>query len=307
VTGKPVRSSPHWPTGASTVVGTIGYPIDHSMSPLLHQSAFDALGLDWVSVAFPVAPGQAPAALDGMRALGIVGLSVTMPHKSDVADAVEVLTPLAQRLGAVNCVINRNGRLIGDSTDGAGLLEALRREAEVYPEGKRCVVIGAGGAGRAAVAALAGAGAAEVAVVNRSESRAIEAAELAGPVGRTDGPDAIARADIVIHATPSGMPGQGALPTVEDSGAGGSNAISSYLHSGQVVMDLVYVPRMTPLLVAAEASGATVVGGLGMLIYQAGISLEHWTERPAPLAAMWAAALEASGDVIAGTKPPSSD
>jgi shikimate dehydrogenase len=282
------RRSPDWPTAASNVVGVIGYPVSHSLSPLLHQAAFDALDLDWVSVGFAVSRGDVSRALEGMRALWIVGLSVTMPHKADAAVAVDELTPLAGRLGAVNCVINREGTLIGDSTDGAGLLAALEEASGVVPKGKRCVVIGAGGAARAAVAALGDAGAAEVAVLNRTPARAEEAAALAGAAGVVADIDAISEAEIVIQATPVGM---------ADSGAeAGDPAIGPRLHEGQVVMDLVYVPQETPLISEARSRGALAVSGLGVLVHQAAIALEHWTQMPAPVGQMWVAARAAVGD-----------
>lgn len=274
----PERCSPLWPTAASKVVATIGYPVGHSMSPLLHQAAFDAMGLDWVSVAFAVAPGSAAQALSGVRALGIAGLSVTMPHKSDVASASDELSPLAQRLGAVNCVINRDGVLVGESTDGAGLLAALERSTGVAPAGRRCAVIGAGGAGRAAVAALADAGAVEVVVVNRTPANAEAAAALAGGVGRVGQPSSLSEAEIVIQATPTGMIA---------SGAPGQQAMAAYLHEGQIVMDLVYVPTETPFMVAAAERGATTVGGIGMLVHQAALAIGHWTGESVPVGHMW--------------------
>jgi shikimate dehydrogenase len=278
-----VRSSPDWPTAASRVVATIGYPVAHSLSPLLHLAAFEALGLDWVSVGFPVAPGDLGPALEGARALGIAGLSVTMPHKAEAASLVDELTPIARRLGAVNCVINRDQRLVGDSTDGFGLLEALRRGAGVDPAGLRCAVIGAGGAARAAIAALADAGAGEVVVVNRTRSRAEQAAALAGSAGRTGGPEEIASAEVVIHATPYGMLGNEAGPESSPLSGGGFKA-------GQVVMDLIYVPAETPVLRLAAQSGAVTVGGIGMLVHQAALAVELWTGSPAPVEAMWEAA-----------------
>ena len=278
------RRSPEWPTAASRVVGTIGYPVDHSLSPRLHQAAFDALGLDWVSVGFPVAPGEATAALRGALALGIAGLSVTMPHKADAARAVDELTPLARRLGAVNCVTFEAGRMIGDSTDGAGVLRSLEHDAGFVASGHRCVVIGAGGAARAAAAALADAGAAEVVVVNRTEARAEEAAMLAGPVGRTGTIEDIEAADLVVHATPYGMVGNGEVLAIAPL-----EVIAEVFRPGQVVMDLVYVPRWTPILETAAGRGAAVVGGLGMLVFQAAVALEHWTGMPAPVDAMFEA------------------
>jgi len=273
------------PTAATRVVGTIGHPVSHSLSPLLHQTAFDALGIDWVSVGFPALPGQAATAVGGAVALGIAGLSVTMPHKHDAAHAVDELSPLAGRLDAVNCVEIRGGRTIGHSTDGRGLLEALHRGAGVVPDGMRCAVIGAGGAARAAAAALADAGAGEVVVVNRTASRAEEAALLAGDVGRRGTPDDVARAQLVVHATPYGMSGSGSVLSFAQ-GAGG---LETWFRPGQVVMDLVYVPAVTPVLEAAASAGATTVGGIGMLVHQAAVQIEIWTDLEAPVEAMWQA------------------
>ena len=165
------------------MVGVIGHPVRHSLSPLLHNTAFAALGLDWVSLAFEVAPGEAAAALGGMRALGVAGLSVTMPHKAEVAALVDECSEVAATLGAVNCVTNRDGTLRGDNTDGAGFLASLERAVGLSPEGRRCLVVGAGGAARAVVLALAGAHAAAVAVVNRTSARAAGVAALAGDAG----------------------------------------------------------------------------------------------------------------------------
>jgi shikimate dehydrogenase len=285
----------------TTVVGVIGTPVRHSLSPLLHNTAFDALGLNWVSLAFEVLPGRVGAALGGLRALGIAGLSVTMPHKSDAAVAVDHCSAVAARLGAVNCVVNRDGTLWGENTDGAGFLESLARAAAFDPVGKRCLVAGAGGAARAVVLALAGAGAVEVAVVNRTADRAADVAALAGAAGRVAGADddeVVAGADLVVNATPLGMAG----PGVGD----GSRAADGWpveprlLHQGQVVADLVYVPRPTPWLQAAAAVGATPVDGLGMLVHQAAAQLELWTGLAPPTDAMWQAAESVAAAAKAG-------
>jgi shikimate dehydrogenase len=275
------RRSPTWPTGASRVVGVIGDPISHSMSPLLHNAAFDALGLDWVSVAFTVPAGSGADALAGMRALGLAGLSVTMPHKEDAFRAVDETTAVARRLEAVNCVTRRDGTLVGDSTDGEGFLVALGRAAGFDPRAKRCLVIGAGGAARAVTLALAEAGATEVVVLNRTPARAETAAALAGKAGRVGSGADVAGADLVVQATPMGMAGPAAddLPVDLDA-----------LHAGQVVADLVYHPIETPILRAARAQGAVAVTGLGMLVHQAALALERWTGRSVPVEAMWNAA-----------------
>jgi len=278
------RDAPHWPSAATTVVGIIGDPVAHSLSPLLHNAAFAALGLDWVSVGFAVAPGRAAAALEGMRALRVAGLSVTMPHKSDVAALVDERTAVAERLGAVNCVTRRGEVLLGHNTDGEGLVASLRHGAGFDPAGRRALVVGAGGAGRAAVLALAEAGASEVVVVNRSADRAAIAAALAGPVGRVGTPADAADADLVVEATPVGMDGvaDDAVPLVDPAGLG----------AGQLAVDLVYRPAQTAWLAAAAANGAAVLGGLGMLVHQAAAIVAAWTGRDAPVAAMWRAATE---------------
>lgn len=278
----PERCSPAWPSAATALAGVMGDPISHSLSPRLHNAAFDALGLDWVSVAFAVPAGAVPEVFAGLGALGIRGLSVTMPHKEAAWAAVDERSAVADRLGSVNCVTVEAGRLVGDSTDGPGLVAALRRGQGFDPAGRACVVVGAGGAARAAVLALAEAGAGQVTVVNRSSDRAGIAAGLAGAVGRVGGPAAVAGADLVVHATPVGMAGS---PAVE----GDYPFDLDMLHAGQLVVDLVYYPARTPLLERAAARGATVANGLGTLVHQAAIAVERWTGRPAPLSAMWAA------------------
>ena len=145
---------PWTPTGTTSLAAVIGSPVRHSRSPAIHNAAFRALGLDWTYLAFDVAAGEAGRAIDAMRALGLGGLSVTMPHKDAVVDLVDELTDDARRLGAVNCVTPRSGRLIGDNTDGAGFIASLA-DAGVSVGGRSCVVLGAGGAARAVVLALA--------------------------------------------------------------------------------------------------------------------------------------------------------
>jgi shikimate dehydrogenase len=268
------------------VVGVIGSPVAHSLSPLLHNSAFDALGLGggWRSFAFEVPAGQAAAALDAMRGADITGLSVTMPHKADVASLVDDCSDVARLLTAVNCVHRQQDRLYGTNTDGEGFLASLARGASFDPAGKRCVVIGAGGAARAVVLALAQAGAAEVAVVNRTPERAFEAADLAGRAGRavdlTEGAigDAVRVADLVVNATPVGMEG---APPAEWLVA------PDLLGPGQVAADLVYVPRQTSWLAGAANAGAATLDGLGMLVHQAAAQLLLWTGAIPPVEVMW--------------------
>ncbi len=282
VEGTPVR--PVALSAATAVVGVIGDPVTHSLSPHLHNTAFAELGLDWVSVGFPVAAGRTASALDGARALGVRGLSVTMPHKDAVARLVPVLSPLAERLGAVNCVVDAGGAWRGENTDGAGLLAALGHRDGFEPRGLRCLVVGAGGAARAVVAALADAGAAEVIVVNRTPERATSALALAGAAGRAGRAEEAASCDLVVNATPVGMAG-----TTTGADSTPWPVDPSLLHAGQWVVDLIYHPPETPWLAAARAQGATVDNGLGMLVHQAALQLAAWTGLEPPVEAMWAA------------------
>lgn len=263
----------------------IGHPVGHSLSPVLHNAAFEASGLDWVFLAFDVSAGAVGGALEGMRAFGIEGLSVTTPHKDDVARLVDRRSPTAERLAAVNTVVRRGGELVGESTDGQGFLDALRLDHGFDPTGRRCVVRGSGGAARAIILALAGEGAGEVIVVpGRSTANAEVAAALAGPAGRVGEPGDAAGADLVVNATTLGM-GQGPPGLPIDP---------SLLGPGQLVVDIVY--PTTPFVTAARRQGATAAHGLGMLLHQAAGAFRLWTGLDAPLAAMSAAALAALGE-----------
>jgi shikimate dehydrogenase len=279
-----------WPTGATHLAGVIGDPVRHSLSPALHNAAFSALGLDWAYLAFPVPAGRTREALVGALALGIDGLSVTMPHKSAVAEALSRCSPTATSLGAVNTVVRQDDELIGESTDGQGFIDGLRSEPGFDPSGRRCLVIGAGGAARAVVLALAQAGAAEVVVVNRTLDRGRAAAALAGAVGRTGQATEIGDMDLVVHATPVGM--TAGATTIEASPGRAPLVEPGRLGPGQVLVDLVYHPATTALMQSARQRGATVVNGVGMLVHQAALAFELWTGRDAPLAVMRAAATE---------------
>jgi shikimate dehydrogenase len=265
-------------SGTTRLAGVIGAPIRHSLSPVIFNAAFEASDLDWAYLAFEVAPGDVPRALDAMRVLGIGGLSVTMPHKDVVAELVDHLTPEAAALHAVNCVAATADGLVGENTDGPGFLDALRAEIDFDISGRRAVVFGAGGAARAIVLALSRGGATDVAVVNRTTERADAAAALAGPVGRVATAGAIGEADLVVNATSVGM-GDGQLP-FDPAG----------LVAGQVLADIVYHPSPTPLLAAARARGVVAVDGLGMLVHQAGHAFRLWTGLEPPLGAMTEAA-----------------
>jgi shikimate dehydrogenase len=264
-------------TGSTRVAAVIGHPVAHSLSPALHNAAYEALGLDWTYVAFDVADGEAPAALAAMRALGLAGLSVTMPHKSAVADACDECGADAAALRSVNTVtLLPDGRLRGDSTDGEGFLRSLA-DAGVDVDGAEVLVLGAGAAARAIVLALARAGARVVVSARRAEAAGAAGSET---IAWDERAAVAARAGIVVNATPLGMGTDSTLVVPAES-----------LAAGQVVADLVYHPLETPLLLAARAAGARTVDGLGMLVHQAALQVELWTGRKPPIEAMRAAAL----------------
>jgi len=269
------------PSGRTKLVAVIGSPVGHSLSPVIHNAGFAALGLDWVYVALEVAEGRAGDALTGMRALGVQGLSVTMPHKTAVAAAVDELSPDAARLRAVNCVVRLDDRLVGHNTDGQGLIDSLRREVGFEPAGSRCGVVGAGGAARAVVAALARQGAAHIVVVNRSPERAAAAATLGDGRAVVGSFNDLSSCDLVVNATPVGMGQRGddsAMPFAPE-----------LLSAPQIYAELIYQPLETPFLAAVRRRGVLAVNGVGMLVHQAAVQFELWTGCVAPVSAMLAA------------------
>jgi shikimate dehydrogenase len=265
-------------TGRTRLAAVIGDPVGHSLSPVIHNAAFQARHLDWVFVALEVPEGSAGEALAGMRAMGIRGLSVTMPHKAAVLPHLDEVGEDAAALGAVNCVTLVDGRLVGANTDGPGFIDSVE-EQHVEVAGCRVLVLGAGGAGRAVVRALGRSGAAEIGVVNRGAERREQAVALGGPAAR--GAEAAEAPDfeVVVNATPIGMGDRVALPL--DAGL---------LTSDHVVVDLVYEPLDTALLTAARAAGAQAIDGVGMLVHQAGRAFRQWTGQDPPIEAMTTAA-----------------
>ena len=264
----------------------IGTPVEHSLSPVIHQAAFDAAGTDWTYAAFDVAVGRAVDAIAAMRVLGIAGLSVTMPHKHDVAAAVDRLDPAAAALGSVNTVYWNGDELVGSSTDGAGFIAALVDDG-IDVSGAHVAVLGAGGAARSVIDALGRSGAASIAVINRTPDRAESAAALASmaSVGRLDD---IARAEVVVNASSVGMGVDPASATTDDLPCD-----PALLDPSQVVVDLVYHPMRTAWLIEAERIGARTVDGLGMLIHQAALQQLAWLGRLGDIGVMRRAAEDA--------------
>ena len=271
-------------SGSTLTVGVIGAPVRHSLSPRLHNAAFEALGVDARSLAFPVEAGDGAAAIDAMRTLGIRGLSVTMPHKEAVAAAADERSDAVARLGVANCLVNDRGVITAHNTDGDGFVRSLAVEHGFELSGRRVVVFGAGGAARSVVEAVGRSGAADVAVVNRSTDSAAIAVAVGGDAARVGSAVDVADADLVVNATPLGMSPDDPLPAPID-----------LIHDGHIIVDLVYRPSTTALLAAAMVRNATCVNGVPMLLHQAAIQLEIWTDRPAPISAMRAAVIADMG------------
>ena len=268
--------------GSARTVGVIGWPVEESLSPLIHNTAFIALGLDWVYVPLPVEPGRLSDALAGLPALGFVGANVTMPHKTETAVLLGELSEDAARLRAVNTLVTTPAGLAGHNTDAPGFERFLAEDAGFDAAGRTALLLGGGGAARACALALARSGAAKVVVALRDPAKseelraAVAGFETALQVVAFDDA-AESEADLVVNATPLGSDGE-QLPLPR-------------LRSEVIVVDLLYRPTLTPLQVTAREAGAATFGGLGLLLHQAALSFELWTGRPAPLAAMSAAAL----------------
>ncbi|MEO0034339.1 MAG: hypothetical protein RLZZ501_362 [Pseudomonadota bacterium] len=258
-------------TGEARLAGVLGWPVAHSRSPRLHGYWIDRLGLDAAYLPLAVAPEHLAQAVRALPRLGFRGANLTIPHKEAVLPLLDAIEPLAARIGAVNTlVIDEDGRITGRNTDAFGFLENLRRNAPSWrPAAGPAMVIGAGGAARAVIAALTEAGVPEIRLVNRSRVRAEQlAATLGGPIHVAewaDRADQLDGAALLVNTTSLGMHGQPPLDL--DLAA---------LPVTAIVTDIVYVPLETPLLAAARRRGHPVVDGLGMLLWQAVPGFEAW-------------------------------
>ena len=276
-------------SGKTRVCGVIGDPIEHTLSPIMHNAAFEALKLDYVFLAFKVKPAEVGNAISGMRALTIHGLNVTMPHKSTVINYLDEIDQASKTIGSVNTILNKAGRLFGFNTDGIGALKALR-ENGVEPRGKKVLLLGAGGAARAIAYTLAQE-ADELVILNRTAKPATELTNLLKKAfnkkvianALTPGTikDNLVDSDVLINATSVGMkPNANQTPVAPE-----------WLKADLAVMDIVYSPVETKLAKDAKAVGAKVVSGVEMLIYQGAASFEIWTSGKAPVEVMRKAAL----------------
>jgi len=273
-------------------VALIGYPLGHTVSPAMHNAAFRHLGLDYDYVPLEVNPEDLAKALEGLRALHFAGFNVTVPFKEKVLPYLDDITKLAQKIGAVNTVQNQEGKLVGFNTDAPGFLESLREEAGFDPKGKTCLVLGAGGAGKAIATMLAEAHAKSILIYDVLEEKARELAEYLSDNFDSDIqslplasiPASLPKTQLLVNSSPIGM-----LPKVDQSPL----PDNIKLHQKLTVYDLVYNPQETKLLKQAKAAGAKAVSGLGMLVRQGALAFTVFTGKSAPLEVMFAAAREA--------------
>lgn len=273
-------------SGKTKVCTLIGDPVEHSMSPAMHNAAFQELGLDYVYVAFRVQKENVTRAIGGLRAFDLRGMNVTIPHKVAVIPLLDELDPLAGKIGAVNTIVNDGGKLRGYNTDAGGFLHALLAQG-IEPEGKSVAIIGAGGVARAASFVLADKKA-DITILNRIEELNW-AVELAGHISQAFGKNVealelnqqnlrnvLAKSDILVNATSVGM-----SPKINET-----PVPSGLLGAGLVVYDIVYNPVETRLLKEAAAAGAKTISGLDMFVWQGALAFEMWTGQKAPVELM---------------------
>ena len=285
--------------GRTRLVGLLGYPIEHTRSPKMHNAAFDALGLNYCYLPLPVAPADVAEAISGLAALGFIGANVTIPHKQAVIAHLDELSDEAQAIGAVNTIVLTDGRRIGYNTDGIGFLRAMT-DRGLSVAGGHALVLGAGGAARAVVYALLQAGAA-VTVLNRTEEKATSLADdlrphangstaatiQSGPLSMERIASLAPEVDLVVNATSVGM-----WPRVETTPWPKEVAFPARA----VAYDLIYsgadCAPQTAFLRMAQAAGAQTLDGLQMLVYQGAVAFEKWTGQAAPIEVMSTALLE---------------
>ncbi|MEM7129837.1 MAG: shikimate dehydrogenase [Chloroflexota bacterium] len=292
--------NPHIISGKTQIVGLIGYPVTHSISPPMHGAAFAKLGLDWSYIPLPVPtepPGRLGEAVHGLRALGLRGCNITVPHKQAVIPFLDSVSTVVQAIGAVNTIrVEEDGTFYGDNTDAPGFIRDLSDHG-TDPKGMHAVILGAGGSARAVVFGLAEAGCKSITILNRTLSKADDLAATMQPffqnctISAGDSPGDIRssaeQADLIVNCTSLGMtPNIDTTPWDE----------SVSFRPDQVAYDLVYNPRQTRFLRMAKEAGAKAINGLGMLVWQGAISFEIWTGKEAPIEVMFEAVEKAMAE-----------
>jgi shikimate dehydrogenase len=278
-------------TGKTKICCLIGNPVEHSISPLMFNKAFEFLSLDFAYVAFRVEEKELKRAINGIRAFNVRGTNVTIPHKINVMKFLDKIDKLASEIGAVNTILNENGNLVGFNTDGEGAIKALK-ENNCEIRGRKVIIIGAGGAGRAVSYFIMKEFPEKLVIFNRTEEKAFKLAQSlkrkfelsieAFPLALTHLKREIENADILINCTSVGM-----FPN-----AGISIVPKELLRKDLTVMDIVYNPIETKLLSDAKDVGAKVISGVDMLVHQAALSFKLWTGEEAPIGLMRKTAIQ---------------
>ncbi|MDI6891849.1 MAG: shikimate dehydrogenase [Actinomycetota bacterium] len=272
--------------GKTKLTGIIGYPLEYTLSPIMHNAAFQHMGLNWCYLPLVVEEADIYRALDGLKALNFMGINVTMPYKEEVIPFMDEMTSYAQIVGAVNTIHIQGGRLVGYNTDGRGFITSLQQDAKFDPKGKGVLIVGAGGAARAVAVSLTLAGSSRIIVVNRTLERAqslcqllqgnfpsceVKAMDMEGDLS-----GAFSQVELVVNATPIGMDlEKKEVPISTD-----------FLGNRHLVCDLIYKPVETNFLKLAGKRGARTLGGLGMLLHQGAASFEIWTNLDPPIKVM---------------------
>jgi shikimate dehydrogenase len=279
-------------TGRTSIVGIFGDPVEHSLSPAMHNAALAAAGLDWVYVPLRVRPADLGPAVAGVRAMGFTGLNVTVPHKETIIPFLDAVSAEARGLGAVNTVVRRGRRLVGHNTDSRGF-EGSLRAARVRLDGRAVLMVGAGGAARAVAAALVRSRCGSLTIVNRTRIRAQRLARQLGaraarvtvaPWEALADEALVRRLDVIVNCTSVGLHGEPLETLAYEATA-----------DGCVFVDLVYRRDPTPFLARARRLRRRTVDGLGMLLHQGALAFTLWTGRRAPLAVMTSALRRAAG------------
>lgn len=266
--------------GNTKKVGVMGWPISHTLSPIMHNAAFVAAGLNYVYLPLAVEPENLEQAVKGLSALDFSGMNVTIPHKVSVMQYLDEIEPAARLIGAVNTIVIHDGKLIGSNTDADGFIAALKEQG-ADPRGMNALLLGAGGAARAVVCGLAANGVTKIVVAAREAKKALEfaagfqdVAEIAG-IGFDEQAysEALKASDIIINCTPLGM-----KPKIDEA----PPIQWQILRPSAIICDLVYTPLETRFMAEAKKRGHPTIGGLGMLIEQGAIAFEKWTGVKAP-------------------------
>ncbi|OBQ35488.1 MAG: shikimate dehydrogenase [Anabaena sp. MDT14b] len=268
-------------TGKTQLLGVIGHPVSHSLSPLMHNAALAKLGLDYVYLPFPVAPENLERAIAGFASIGVVGFSITIPHKQAILPLLSEISPIAQAIGAVNTVTRQGDKWVGTNTDVAGFIAPLQTTYHQDWSQKKAVILGNGGAARAVVAGCIQLGLAEIHVVGRNlqKLQAFTQSWQNSPFADKfqmhewqELPNLLHQANLLVNTTPMGM-----YPHVDESPL--SSQEMGYLPGDAIVYDLIYIPKPTKFLHLAEKQGAIMIDGLEMLVQQGAAALKIWLQQ----------------------------